>query len=74
MLTSEDLIALYLLEHPEDEDGFLAAQVDGEALQGVKVDVLARLGRGGVAREYCDPELVEAFSTAVERRQRLMQE
>ncbi len=74
MLTSDDLIALYLLEHPEDEDGFLVAEVDGEALQVVKVDVLARLGRWGVAREYFDPELVEQFVKAVEERQHDVEE
>jgi hypothetical protein len=64
---AEDVIALYLLEHPEDEEGVGCATFNGVEDQIIRNDVMVRLGRWGVERGYFDKELVQQFITWAEQ-------
>jgi hypothetical protein len=54
----EELIALYLLEHPEDADGFVHGTPDGweEPTDLIQCDVALRFGAWGVKAGYFRPE------------------
>jgi hypothetical protein len=58
-LEAEDIIALYLLEHPEDEDGVGTATFGGIEEQMIKGDVLRRLAQWGIEKGYFDEERVQ---------------
>ena len=64
---AEDVIALYLLEHPEDEEDVGTATFNGIEEQMIKFDVMVRLGLWGVERGYFNEELVQEFIKQVER-------
>jgi hypothetical protein len=63
---AKDVIALYLLEHPEDEEGVGTATFNGIEEQIIKMGMMVRLGLWGVKRGYFDEELVQQFIKQVE--------
>jgi hypothetical protein len=57
-LDAEDILALYLLEHPEDDAGVGTATFTGAEENIIKGPVLLRLARWGIEKGYFDPEKV----------------
>jgi hypothetical protein len=65
---AEEVIALYLLEHPEDEAGVqTATTAEGTEEQIIHMSVMVRLGRWGIERGYFDEKEVQKFITWVEQ-------
>lgn len=65
---TDELIALYLMEHPEDEAGLGVMTIDGVDEQCLSAEVLVRFARWGVNSGHFDTQKVQEFVAWVEHR------
>jgi hypothetical protein len=58
---ADELLALYVIEHPEDESGITTMLIDGTETQLIRKDVLVRFAHWGAESGYFDKQKAREF-------------